>query len=101
VKCPNCSVKLIFRRWSDRLPRKSEALAECPVCEEKWQVRYFDGKPSSKPYQVRKSAEPKKNKGSYRIKKSRRMAIEAIWGSVQKYLDHSVIQPGMTQQYKT
>ena len=31
----------------------------------------------------------------------RRMAIEAIWGSVQKYLDHSVIQPGMTQQYKT
>ena len=96
--CPKCETPLVFRHWSGRLPAKSEALAECPGGCGKFGVRYFQGAPTSEPYQKRKKE--KQERGSYRINKSRKSAIVAVWGSIQNYLDHSVIQVGMTQQYK-
>lgn len=97
--CPKCDTPLVFRSWSHRRPAKSEALAECPGCGGKWQIRYWQGRPTSEPYQVRKPEKP--CRGSYRISAQRQAAIIAVWGSVQNYLDHSVVQIGMTQQFKT
>lgn len=97
INCPRCGQPLKFRRWSRRKPAKSEALADCQLCG-KVQARFFQGKQTSEPYQVRPKG--KSNRGSYRLSSKRKAAIVAIWGSVQNYLDHSVIQVGMTQQHK-
>lgn len=94
-----CGAPLVFRRWSRRLPAKSEALAECPQGCGMWQIRYYEGKPTSEPYQVR--VREKKHAGSYRLSSSRKAAIVALWGSVQKFLDYAPVQPRITQQYKT
>lgn len=97
--CPKCNNFLKFREWSDRLPPKSEALAECLHGHGFWQIRYFQGQPTSEPYQVRKPAE-KTVHGGYRIKPARAAAIVAAFGSVQEYLDYGPLfsLPCITQQ---
>lgn len=98
--CPKCEAALRFRRWSNRQPAKSEALAECPNGCGMWQVRYWKGRQTSEPYQVRPAKE-KAERGSYRISAERKAAIVALWGSVQNYLDRgSVYLLGMTVQDK-
>lgn len=99
IDCPDCNNPLKFRRWSDRKPAKSEALADCLQCGTKWQIRFWHGQQTSEPYQVRKTEKPCRVSG--RLSENRKAEIVAIWGSVQNYLDHSVIQIGMTQQYKS
>jgi len=99
MNCPKCESPLKFRRWSDRLPVKSEALADCTGCAEKWQIRYWDGKPSSAPYQV-SPCKAKARRGSWRLRREREAAIVAMWGSVQNYLDNSPLVC-MSMQYKT
>lgn len=98
--CPDCNQPLKFSRWSKRLPAKSEALAICPAGCGKFQVRYFQGQPTSEPYQVRRTQKP--CRGSYRITAKRRAAIVAVWGSVQNFLDYApVVLISMSKQYKT
>ena len=95
-KC-KCGSVLKFRSWSRRYPPKSEALADCPGCGEKWQLRYWQGQPTSEPYQTRRTEKP--CRGSYRISVTRRAAIVACWGSVQEFLDYApVAQIGMSKQ---
>lgn len=96
--CTVCGALLKFVRWSKRYPEKSEALAVCPAGCGKFQIRYCKGKPTTEPYQVRKCE--KNCRGSYRLSEKRQIKIIALWGSVQNYLDNSVVQIGMTQQYK-
>lgn len=84
--CGKCETALVFRGWSDRLPRHTEALADCPACGEKWQIRYFNGRQSSAPYQVKPKAE-KTESVSARSTKERKAAIIAVYGSVQKFYD--------------
>lgn len=99
MNCPKCKSPLKFRRWSDRRPAKSEALADCTGCSEKWQIRYWNGKPSSEPYQVSAKL-AKSRRGSWRLSGSREAAIIALWGSVQNYLDNSSLV-SMSLQSKT
>lgn len=66
--------------------RWREALAECPRGCGMWQVRYFDGLPTSEPYQVRVKAQ-KAARGSWRLSNRRLAAINAVYGSVQMFLD--------------
>ncbi len=84
--CRKCGNFLTFRGWSKRLPAKSEALAECPSCGELWQIRYFHGKATSEPYQVRAKAK-KTRHGSWRLPEYRMAEIMSMYGSVQKFLD--------------
>lgn len=81
--CGICAAPLKFRRWSKR---QGEALADCPRGCGKWQIRYFDGKPSSEPYQVKPKAQ-KLKRGSWRLSEGRAAAIAAVYGSVQAFLD--------------
>lgn len=97
--CNKCGCDLIFRRWSNRRPVKTEALAVCSVCGELWQIRYFDGKPTSDPYQVKSKSE-KTKRGSWRLSPEREAAIVAMYGSVQRYLDQSPLVC-MSLQYKS
>ena len=83
-----CGNALNFREWSKRLPPKSEALADCPACGEKWQIRYWNGLPTSEPYQV-KSRARKTERGSWRLSEQRKAAITAIYGGVQEFLDNA------------
>jgi hypothetical protein len=84
--CGLCGAPLKFRRWSDRLPKFSEALADCPDGCGCWQIRYFDGKPTSEPYQIKTKAQ-KRKRGSWRLSDERKAAIVAIYGGVQEFLD--------------
>jgi len=97
-----CGAALVFRGWSKRRPAKSEALAECPQGCGMWQIRYYQGKPTSEPYQVRGKGQ-RKRAGSYRLAESRRAAIVAQWGSVQNFLDCAPVisLPCIARQYKT
>lgn len=97
--CPKCKGLLIFRRWSERKPAKSEALAVCGKCGELWQIRFFNGVPTSEPYQVKLPAQ-KTRRGSWRLAPEREAAIIAIYGSVQNFLDsHPLVC--MSLQYKS
>jgi hypothetical protein len=98
--CANCGMRLAFRRWSNRLPKYSEALADCPVCGGRWQVRYFGGVQSSEPYQVRGTAR-KKCAGSYRVTPERMAMIMSVWGSVQEFLDNAPVVLCNTRQLNT
>ena len=100
--CGICDAPLVFRRWSSRLPAKSEALARCPGGCGMWQVRYFGDRRTSDPYQVRAGAK-KGERGSWRLSRERRDAIVSAWGSVQEFLDYApiVVLPCMTRQYKS
>lgn len=84
--CPKCQCPLKFRRWSNRLPVRSEALAVCSGCGELWQLRYFEGKPTSEPYQVKTKAE-KTQRGSWRSTPEREAAIVSMYGSLQNFID--------------
>ena len=84
--CPTCDTPLVFRSWSHRRPAKSEALAECPGCGGKWQIRYWQGRPTSEPYQVRQKA-VKTAAVNGRTTQERKAAIIAVYGSVQKFID--------------
>jgi hypothetical protein len=87
--CQICGQPLKFRDWSKRYPKKcrdAEALAECPSGCGKFQVRYFDGVPTSEPYQVRTKAIKTKSV-SARIEQSRYDEIIARYGSFQKFVD--------------
>lgn len=86
--CGKCESALKFRGWSKRLPKKSEALAVCTSCGELWQIRYFDGRQCSEPYQVKPKAR-KTVRGSYRMEPERQAEIESVWGSVQYYLNYA------------
>jgi len=86
--CKKCNTGLEFRGWSKRLPAKSEALAVCPQCGEKYQLRYWQGRQTSEPYQVRRRAE-KVARGSYRMTAERAAAIVALYGSVQAFLERA------------
>lgn len=100
--CPHCSTPLEFRQWSERYPkglRWREALAKCPNGCGKFGVRYFDGRPTCKPYQVKKPAR-KTSRGSWRLQPDRAAAITALYGSVQEFLDNSPLVC-MSLQYKT
>lgn len=99
--CPKCHKPLIFCRWSDRYPKGyiwQEALAECLSGCGKFGLRYFNGKPHSNVYQVRKPAE-KTAHGSYRLLPEYESAICEVYGSVQAALD-KLGQVCMTQQSK-
>lgn len=85
LPCPKCGTPLTFRRWSDRKPVKSEALAFCTQCQEKWQVRHWNGI-FSDPYQVAPKAK-KTRRGSWRLPEDRTLAIIEAYGSVQNLLD--------------
>ena len=95
--CPKCRAPLRFRRWSNRLPVKSEALAECKD-HGYFQIRYWDGVPTSEPYQVKMKSQ-KTKRGSHRLNENREAAIVALWGSVQNFLDKSPLVC-MPVQYK-
>ena len=97
--CGTCGTQLKFVRWSKRLPAKSEALAKCPLCGAKWQIRYWQGKPSSEPYQVKRKAQ-KTCRGSYKLNPEREAAIKALFGSVQNFLDTMPLV-SMSLQYKS
>lgn len=86
--CGLCGAPLKFRCWSKRLPRFSEALADCPNGCGCWQVRYWNGRPSSDPYQVKPRAR-KPKRGSWRLSEDRFAAIKAVYGSVQAFLDNA------------
>ncbi len=86
--CGKCEGALKFRGWSKRLPKKSEALAVCVSCGELWQIRYFEGRQVSEPYQVKPKAR-KTKRGSHRLEQERKAAIESMWGSVQYFLDYA------------
>lgn len=89
--CPHCGSALLFRQWSNRYPKGSrwrEALAKCPKGCGKFGIRYFDGRPTSEPYQVKKPAQ-KTERGSWRLSPERVAAIVAIHGSIQEFLDRS------------
>jgi len=94
--CPKCETPLKFRRWSKRYPAKSEALAECTNGHGYFQVRYWNGRQTSEPYQV--ATKEKDVSGSYRLKRERKAAIVAQWGSVQNYLDFGSLLPCNTVQ---
>lgn len=99
--CPKCNNKLVFSRWSNRYPNGyiwQEALAVCPSGCGKFGLRYFDGKPNSLVYQVKKPAE-KLARGSYRLLPEHFAAICEVYGSVQRALDN-LGQVCMTEQYK-
>ena len=98
-KCPHCISPLKFRGWSNRKPLKSEALAECPNGCGKFGLRYFDGRPTSAPYQVRGRARKTKS-CSARTEPERYAAIVALWGGFQAFVDNVNILPCVTQQYK-
>lgn len=86
--CGTCGAPLKFRRWSKRLPMHSEALADCPRGCGCWQIRYWNRRASSDPYQVKSTAQ-KKKRGSWRLSESRAAAISAMYGSVQEFLDRA------------
>jgi hypothetical protein len=96
-----CGKPLVFRGWSNRYERNSkwqEALASCE-CGEKWQLRYFNGHPTTEPYQVsRKSMKTKSC--SARTSKERFAAIVALWGSFQDFVDNVNVLPCNTMQSK-
>ena len=96
IPCPKCSAPLKFRKWSGRV---GEALADCLQCCEKWQVRLYKGIPTCKPYQVKPVAK-KTKRGSYKVEPGRKAQIEAIYGSIQKYIDSGILV-GMPLQSKT
>jgi len=99
--CPKCHNPMSFRRWSNRYPKGyiwQEALADCPSGCGKFGLRYFDGKPHSEVYQVKKPAE-KTARGSYRLRQDYNDAICEVYGSVQAALD-KLGQVCMTEQYK-
>ena len=64
-----------------------------------WQIRYYQGKPTSEPYQVRQAAK-KTRSGSYRTYPEREAAIIALWGSVQHFIDSAPLVC-ITRQDKT
>lgn len=102
LPCPNCGTPLVFREWSKRWGKQSlwrEALADCktPGCG-KWAVRYFDGKQTCEPYQVKPPAK-KTKRGSWKLEPCREAAIIAVYGSVQIYLDTGILV-GMPLQVK-
>ena len=86
--CGICQTPLTFRGWSNRLPKHSEALAECSNCGGRWQIRYFNGLQSSEPYQCKNNAQ-KTKRGSWRLSEGRKAAISALYGSVQEFLDEA------------
>ena len=96
IFCPNCGAPLLFRGWSKRYPPKSEALADCPGTCGKWQIRFFDGRQTSEPYQIRTGNKTEVIGG--RITKERKAAIVAIYGSIQNFMDSSKLIC-ITQQY--
>ncbi len=103
VPCPKCQIPLRFRTWSKRYEKASrwrEALADCPNGCGKYAQRYFDGEPTSEPYQVRAKA-TKTAHCSAKAKPERKAAIIALWGSFQNFVDNVNILPGVTQQYKS
>jgi len=100
MNCPDCRTPLKFRRWSNRLPAKSEALGQCPTCGNKFQIRYRQGKPTSRVYRVRKPAK-KTARGSSRIPPERKAAITALFGSVTEFLQTANLLACMSQQYKS
>lgn len=100
--CPKCHCPLRFRKWSGRYPKGyiwQEALADCESGCGKFGLRYFDGKPHSRIYQVKKPAE-KTCRGSYRLLPEHFKAICERYGSVQVALD-KLGQVCMTEQLKT
>jgi hypothetical protein len=66
------------------------------VC--KWQARFWKGQPTCDPYQVKHPAK-KTERGSWRLPPERVAAMCAMYGSVQEYLDKSVLVC-MSLQYK-
>lgn len=91
--CPKCKAPLKFRDWSKRYERTSpwqEALADCQNGCGKYGLRYFEGKPTCEPYQVKPAAK-KTIRGSYKLQPNRVAAIVALYGSVQNYLDKGVL----------
>lgn len=96
ILCPKCNTPLKFRKWSKR---DGEALADCTKCNEKWQVRLYKGIPTCRPYQVRPPAK-KIARGSYKVEPGRKAQIEAIYGSIQSYIDTGILV-GMPLQSKT
>ena len=91
--CGVCGSALKFRRWSRRYAKESrlrEALADCPAGCGKWGLRYFDGKPTCDPYQVRAKGD-KVARGSYRLRAARLDEIVQAWGSVQEFLDFAPV----------
>lgn len=100
--CPLCESPLKFRRWGNRFPKGyiwREALADCERGCGKFGIRYFDGKPTCEPYQVKPAAR-KTSRGSWKLPPDRVAAIVALYGSVQKYLDNGVLV-GMPLQSKS
>ena len=100
--CPKCSHPLSFRKWSNRYPVRSrwrEALADCNNGCGKFGLRYFDGKPTCDPYQIRTAAK-KTRRGSWKLEPDREKAIIEIWGTVQAYLDNGNLLRH-TEQYKS
>lgn len=97
--CLKCQTTLTFRRWSNRLPKKTEALADCKQCGEKYQIRYWNGHRTSEPYQVKTTAK-KTCRGSYKVHPDRKAAIVALYGSVQNFLDTCPLV-SMSLQYKS
>lgn len=86
--CNKCGHGLTFRKWSNRKPHKSEALALCENCGELWQIRYWKGIPTSDPYQV-KPRSLKTVSINGRTSPQRKASIIAIYGSVQKFIDEA------------
>lgn len=102
IPCPKCRQPLTFRGWSNRYPRgyeRREALAHCPTGCGKYAIRYFKGIPASEPYQVKPPAK-KTARGSYKTTPQRKAAIEAIFGSIQEFIDKGILV-GMPLQSKT
>lgn len=83
-KCKN-GHELTFRRWGRRCD-KSEALADCLICNERYQIRFWRGRQTSEPYQV-KSKALKTESINGRAEPNRKAAIIAIYGSVQHFID--------------
>ena len=77
-----------------------EALADCPAECGKFAQRYFNGEPTSEPYQIRARAR-KTKQCSAKAEPERYAAIIALWGSFQSFVDNVNILPGITQQYKS
>jgi len=97
IHCPKCHTQITFRAWSKRLPPKSEALGDCRNCG-KVQVRFWNGKQASEPYQCRTG--DKTESMSARATEKRKAAIIAIYGSFQNFVD-TVPLISITKLYKS
>lgn len=91
IPCPKCDQPLKFRAWSNRYGKLApwrEALADCETkgCG-KWAVRYFNGRRTCDPYQVKPPAQ-KTKRGSWRLSPDQEAAIITLHGSVQSALDY-------------